>query len=164
MYWECRVWDGARVTAPGVFTLFFGNDTNRWHPYWREIKSRLNSGNAFCHWLQSRLSSLLLYKHIKIKICKAVIFLIVYEWEFGLSRWETQIVGATDDAADEIIWTSWGGGNIALGKGVCWGYSWLIIIAKYYWNYHTTRLRVAGHMARMEQKMHTGIWWEGWSL
>jgi len=73
-------------------------------------------------------------------------------------------VGATDEAADEIICTSEGGGNTALGKGACLGFSWLIIMAKYYWNYHTTRLRVVGHVARMEQKMHTGFLWEGRSL
>jgi hypothetical protein len=49
-----------------------------------EIKNRLNSGTPCCHWLQNLLSSCLPYKHINIKLCETVIFLILYEWEFGL--------------------------------------------------------------------------------
>jgi hypothetical protein len=42
-----------------------------------EIKSRLNSGNACYHWVQSLLSSRLLSRKVKVKICKTVILQVV---------------------------------------------------------------------------------------
>jgi UDP-galactopyranose mutase len=41
-----------------------------------EIKSRLKLGNACYHSVQNLLSSSLLYKHIKIKICRIIILLV----------------------------------------------------------------------------------------
>jgi hypothetical protein len=38
-----------------------------------EIKRRLNSGNACCHSVQNLLSSRLLAKNVKIRICKTII-------------------------------------------------------------------------------------------
>jgi hypothetical protein len=42
-----------------------------------EIKSRLNSGNACYYPVHNLLSSLLISKYLKIKICKTVILLTV---------------------------------------------------------------------------------------
>ena len=43
----------------------------------REIKSRLKSGNACCHSAQNLLSSCLVSKHIKIKIYRNAVLLVV---------------------------------------------------------------------------------------
>jgi hypothetical protein len=43
----------------------------------KEIKSRLNSGNAYYHMLQSLLSSRLLSRNVKIKIYKTIILPVV---------------------------------------------------------------------------------------
>ena len=42
-----------------------------------EIKSRLNSGNAYCHSVQNLLSSNLRLKNLNIKIYRNIIFLVV---------------------------------------------------------------------------------------
>jgi hypothetical protein len=47
-----------------------------------EIKSRLNSGNACYHSVQSLLSSRLLSRNIKVKIYKTIILpVVLYEYE-----------------------------------------------------------------------------------
>jgi hypothetical protein len=47
-----------------------------------EIKSRLNSGNAYYHSVQNLLSSRLLYKNIKIRMYRTTILpLVLYGWE-----------------------------------------------------------------------------------
>jgi hypothetical protein len=47
-----------------------------------EIKSRLRSGNACCHSVQSLLSSRLLSKNLKIKIYRTIILpIVLYECE-----------------------------------------------------------------------------------
>jgi hypothetical protein len=43
----------------------------------KEIKSRLNLGNACYHSVQSLLSSLLLSKNVKVKIYKTIILPVV---------------------------------------------------------------------------------------
>jgi hypothetical protein len=53
-----------------------------------EIKSRLNSGNAFYYSVQNLFSSRLISKNLKIKIYKTVVLLVVlYGWKLGLSLW-----------------------------------------------------------------------------
>jgi hypothetical protein len=49
-----------------------------------EIKSRLNSGNACYHSVQSLLSSRLLYKNVKVKIYKTIILPVVL---YGCETW-----------------------------------------------------------------------------
>ena len=49
-----------------------------------EIKSRLRSGNACYHSVQSLLSSRLLSKNLKIKICRTITFLVVL---YGCETW-----------------------------------------------------------------------------
>jgi hypothetical protein len=49
-----------------------------------EIKSRLNSGNACYHSVQSLLSSHLLSGNVKVKICKTVILPVVL---YGCETW-----------------------------------------------------------------------------
>jgi hypothetical protein len=55
-----------------------------------EIKSRLNSGNACYHPVQSLLSSHLLYSNLKIKIYKTIILpVVLYGCEtWSLALWE----------------------------------------------------------------------------
>jgi hypothetical protein len=55
-----------------------------------EIKSRLNSGNACYHLVQSLLSSHLLYSNLKIKIYKTIILpVVLYGCEtWSLALWE----------------------------------------------------------------------------
>jgi len=49
-----------------------------------EIKSRLKSGNACCHWVQNLLSFRLISKNLKIKIYRNVILLFVL---YGCETW-----------------------------------------------------------------------------
>jgi hypothetical protein len=49
-----------------------------------EIKSRLNSGNACYHWVQSLLLSRLLSRNVKVKIYKTVILPVVL---YGYKTW-----------------------------------------------------------------------------
>jgi hypothetical protein len=49
-----------------------------------EIKSRLNSGNACYHSVQSLLSSRLLSRNVKVKISKTIILLVVL---YGCETW-----------------------------------------------------------------------------
>jgi hypothetical protein len=49
-----------------------------------EIKSRLNSGNAYCHSVQSLLSSRLLSRKLKVKIYKTIILPVVL---YGCETW-----------------------------------------------------------------------------
>jgi hypothetical protein len=42
-----------------------------------EIKNRLNSRNVCCHSVQSRLSSYLLFRNVKVKIYKIIILPVV---------------------------------------------------------------------------------------
>jgi hypothetical protein len=56
-----------------------------------EIKSRLNSGNACYHSVQSLLSSILLSRNVKVKIYKTIILpVILYGCEtWSLTLWHT---------------------------------------------------------------------------
>jgi hypothetical protein len=49
-----------------------------------EIKSRLNSGNACCHSVQSLLSSRLLSRNLKVKVYKTIILPVVL---YGCETW-----------------------------------------------------------------------------
>jgi hypothetical protein len=49
-----------------------------------EIKSRVRTGNACCHFVQNLLSSSLLSKNIKIKICRRIILPVVL---YGCETW-----------------------------------------------------------------------------
>jgi hypothetical protein len=50
----------------------------------KEIKSRLNSGNACYHLVENLLSSHLLLKNLKVRICKAIILPMVL---YGCETW-----------------------------------------------------------------------------
>jgi hypothetical protein len=52
-----------------------------------EIKSRLNSGNAYYHSAQSILSSRLLSRNVKVKIYKTIILLILPVVLYGCETW-----------------------------------------------------------------------------
>jgi hypothetical protein len=62
-------------------------DQNYMH---EEIKSRLNSGNACYHSVQSFLSSHLLSKNIKVKIYKTIILPVIL---YGRETWSLNIKG-----------------------------------------------------------------------
>jgi len=49
-----------------------------------EIKSRLKSGNAYCHLVRNLLSSSLLPKNVKIKIYRTITFPVVL---YGCETW-----------------------------------------------------------------------------
>jgi hypothetical protein len=53
-----------------------------------ETKSRLNSGNACYYSVQNLLSSRLISRNLKIKICKTVIFLVVL---YGCKTWSVTL-------------------------------------------------------------------------
>ena len=55
----------------------FGNNLNNQNSIQEEIKSRLKSGNAYCHSVQNLLSSNLLSKNLKIKIHRTIILPVV---------------------------------------------------------------------------------------
>jgi hypothetical protein len=57
---------------------------------YKEIKSRLNSGNACCHSVHSLLSSRLLSGNVKVKIYKTVILPVVL---YGCETWLYNIKG-----------------------------------------------------------------------
>jgi hypothetical protein len=57
--------------------------TDQYHMH-EEIKSRLNSGNACCHSVQSLLSSCLLSRKLKVKIYKTIILPVVW---YGCETW-----------------------------------------------------------------------------
>jgi hypothetical protein len=54
-----------------------------------EIKSRLNSGNACYHSVQSLLSSRLLSRNVKVKIYKTIILPVLY----GCETWSLTLRG-----------------------------------------------------------------------
>ena len=62
-----------------------------------EIKSSLKSGNASCHSVQNLLSSSLLSKNLKIKICRTIILLVVL---YGRENLVAHIEGLTQ--ADRV--------------------------------------------------------------
>jgi hypothetical protein len=72
----------------------------------KEIKRRFNSGNAFYHSVQNVLSSRLLSKNVKIRICKSTILVVVL---YGCETWslilreEFRLQGA-----EENIWAEEG--------------------------------------------------------
>jgi hypothetical protein len=53
-----------------------------------EIKNRPNSGNACCHSFQSLLSSRLVSRNVKVKICKTIILQIVL---YGYETWSLRL-------------------------------------------------------------------------
>jgi hypothetical protein len=78
-----------------------------------EIKSRLNSGNACCHSVQSLLSSHFLSRNLKVKIYKTIILpIVLYEcetWsptlreEHGLRVFENRVLrGIFGPKGDEV--------------------------------------------------------------
>jgi hypothetical protein len=54
----------------------------------KEVKSRLNSGNACHHSVQSLLSSRLLSRNVKVKICKTIILPVV---SYGCETWSLNL-------------------------------------------------------------------------
>jgi hypothetical protein len=82
-------------------TLTNQNDTHD------EIKGRLNSGNACYYSFQHLLSSRLISKNLKIKICKTVNLPVVL---YGCETWyltlrEEHRLRVFENNVDEDIWT-----------------------------------------------------------
>jgi hypothetical protein len=74
-------------------------DQNHMH---EEIKSRLNSGNACCHSVQSLLSSRLLSRQLKVKIYKTIILPVVL---YGCETWSLTLREEHRQGVEENIWT-----------------------------------------------------------
>jgi hypothetical protein len=79
----------------------------------KEIKSRLNSGNACYHSAQNLLSSRLLSKNVRIRVCKTIILPVVLcgcrTWSLTL-REEHRLGGVLQEGAEEDIWAEEGRG------------------------------------------------------
>jgi hypothetical protein len=74
---------------------------------YEEIKSRLNSGNAFYHSVQCLLSSRLLSRNLKVKIFKTIILRVVL---YGRETRSLPLKGehrltVFENGAEENIWT-----------------------------------------------------------
>jgi hypothetical protein len=66
------------VVPEGVINYpLFGNSSNKSNLIQEEINSRLNLGNGCYHSVEKLLTSRLLSKNIKIKICKDIILPVV---------------------------------------------------------------------------------------
>jgi hypothetical protein len=72
-----------------------------------EIKSRLNSGNAYYYSVQNLLSSRLISKNLKIKIYKTVMLpVVLYGCEiWSLTLWEEHRLRVFENRVEEDIWT-----------------------------------------------------------
>jgi hypothetical protein len=82
-----------------------------------EIKRRLNSGNACYHSVYNLLSSRLLPRNVKIRICKTTILpVVLYGCENLISdiKGGAQTEGVWEQGAEEDIWTEegWGDGRV----------------------------------------------------
>jgi len=63
---------------------YLGTALTNQNSFQEEIKSKLKSGNACYHLVQNLLSSSLLSKHLKIKICRTIILPVVL---YGCETW-----------------------------------------------------------------------------
>jgi hypothetical protein len=85
-----------------------------------EIKRRPNSGNSCYHSVQNLLSSPMLSKTLKIRIC------LVSDIKRG-----TYIGGVWEQGAGEDIWTEEGWNTRRVEKIAQWGASLFVLFAKY---------------------------------
>jgi sorting nexin-29 len=61
---------------------YLGTEVTNQNLIQEEIKRRLNSGNDCCHSVQNLLSSRLLSKNVKIRICKTIVLpVVLYRFE-----------------------------------------------------------------------------------
>jgi hypothetical protein len=72
------------VHPVGSYCANLGTTLTNQNSIQKEIKSRLKSVNACYHSVQSLLSSSLLAKNLKIKICRTIIFSVV---SYGCEIW-----------------------------------------------------------------------------
>jgi hypothetical protein len=63
---------------------YLGSTLTNHNPIQAEIKSRLNSGDAFYHEVQNHLSSSYLSKNSKIKVYRTIILPAVIVWVWNL--------------------------------------------------------------------------------
>jgi len=63
---------------------YLGTNLTNQNSIQEEIKSRLKSGNSYCHSVQNHLSSSLLSKNLKIKIYRTIILPVVV---YGCETW-----------------------------------------------------------------------------
>jgi hypothetical protein len=73
-----------RSTEEVAKSIYLGKTLTDQNCMHEEIKSRLNSGNACCHSVQSLLSSRLLSRKLKVKIYKTMILPVVL---YGCETW-----------------------------------------------------------------------------
>jgi hypothetical protein len=91
---------------------YLGNNTTDQNYMHEEIKSRLNSGNACYHLVQSLLFSCLLSRNLKVKIYKTIILPVVLygfeTWsltlreEHGLTVFENRVLRIFGPKRDEV--------------------------------------------------------------
>jgi hypothetical protein len=128
-----------------------------------EIKSRLNSGNAYYHSVQSLLSSRLLSRNVKVKIYKTIILpVVLYGCEtWSLTLWEGDSLRVFENRVlrrifvpkrDDVTGDSRKLHNEELHNL----YSSPDIIRQV----KSRRVRWAGHVARIGEKSVQAFWWE----
>jgi hypothetical protein len=129
-----------------------------------EIKSRLNSGNAYYHSVQSLLSSRLLSRNVKVKIYKTTVLLVVLygceTWsltlreEHRLSVFENRVLRRIFGPKRDEVTGEW---RKLHNEELHSLYSSPDIIRQV----KSRLMRWAGHVARMERREKcTRFWWE----
>jgi hypothetical protein len=122
-----------------------------------EIKSRLNSGNACYHWVQSLLSSRLLSGNLEVKIYKIIILPVVLygceTWSFALMEehrlrvFENRVLRRIFGPKSDEVMGEWR----KLHSGELHNlYTSPDIIRRM----KSRRMRWAGHVARMGERRH----------
>jgi hypothetical protein len=130
----------------------------------KDIKSRLNSGNAYYHSVQSLLSSRLLSRNVKVKIYKTIIIPVVLygceTWsvtlreEHRLRAFENRVMRRIFGPKRDEVTGEW---RKLHNKELHNLYSSPDIIKQV----KSRRLWWAGHVARMgEERKCTRFWWE----
>ena len=87
---------------------YLGATLTNQHSNQEEIKSRMKSGNAFYHLVRNLLSSSLLSKNLKMKVCRTIILPSIFVWVWDLVAdiargKETE--GVWEHGVEENIWT-----------------------------------------------------------
>jgi hypothetical protein len=131
---------------------------------YEEIKSRLNSGNACYHWVQSLLSSLLLSRNVKVKIYKTIFLpVLLYGWEtwslmlkeqHRLRVFENRVLRRIFGPKRVEVMGEW---RSCTMRNFIIFYSSPDIIRQI----KSRRMRWAGHVARIgEDRKVCKVWWE----
>jgi hypothetical protein len=128
----------------------------------KEIKGRLNSGNTCYHSVQRLLSSRLLSKNVKIRICKTIILpLVLYGYEtwslilreeHRLRVFENRVLRRIFGPERDEVTGGWR--KLHEERHNLYSSPSIIRMIK------SRSIRWAGHVARIGRGIHIGYWWE----